>query len=98
MTISIIVFGGPATVVGILEFLVCSVQDCLRFFSRVGGVAGVTDLGLRSRRLRAAGRFSVLPPLNQVGLVCVTPPNQTPQHNAYACPFSAFLVSPVRRG
>jgi hypothetical protein len=25
-------------------------------------------------------------------------PNQAPQHNAYACPFSAFLVSPLRRG
>jgi hypothetical protein len=98
MTISIIVFGRPATVVGILEFLVCSMQDCLRFFARVGGIAGMIDLGLRSRRIRLAGRFSVLQPLNQVGLVCVTPPNQTPQHNAYACPFSAFLASPVRRG
>jgi hypothetical protein len=73
-------------------------QDCLRFFARVGGIMGVTDFGLRSRRLRAAGRFSVLQPLNRVGLICVSPPNQTPQHNAYACPFFAFLVSPVRRG
>jgi hypothetical protein len=48
MMITTLEIGRPASVEEIFELLVCPMQVCLRFFARVGGIAGMTDFGLPS--------------------------------------------------
>ena len=64
-----------------------------RLFSLVcNGFLAFFDFGV------VAGEPSLARPHLGFGLRSCSTPNQAPQHNAYARPFSAFLGSPVRRG